>query len=319
MINFRFHLVSLIAIFLALGLGILVGSSFVDQVIVDRLEKDISSARNESNARKAENGRLERTNSDLQKSLEATAPYTVQQRLQDVPIVVIAEKGIDGSAVKRTKAMLQAAGAEVPAVMWLDETWRLDDQQQVRALAAAVGTAGNAAATRAAAMKALAARVAEPPGAIATATTVSSGATPDADVLASLRDAGFIGVTDGNANDLGSFPSSASRALVLTGTDSQLAGTDTLVQLVRALNDASVPTTVAEVYDAQQEDGARGDAVAPVRGDDALARTISTIDDIELVQGQVSAVLTLEQLAEGTVGHYGYGRGASAPFPRLGS
>jgi len=39
MINFRFHLVSLIAVFLALGLGILVGSTVVDQVIVDRLDR----------------------------------------------------------------------------------------------------------------------------------------------------------------------------------------------------------------------------------------------------------------------------------------
>ena len=49
MINFRFHLVSLIAVFLALGLGILVGSTVVDQVIVDRLDREIRSVSHESN------------------------------------------------------------------------------------------------------------------------------------------------------------------------------------------------------------------------------------------------------------------------------
>jgi len=52
MINFRFHLVSLIAVFLALGLGILVGPSVVDQVIVDRLQREISSIRHESSRRR---------------------------------------------------------------------------------------------------------------------------------------------------------------------------------------------------------------------------------------------------------------------------
>ena len=60
MINFRFHLVSLIAVFLALGLGILVGSTVVDQVIVDRLDHEISSVSHESNQLNSDNGKLKR-------------------------------------------------------------------------------------------------------------------------------------------------------------------------------------------------------------------------------------------------------------------
>ena len=58
MINFRFHLVSLIAVFLALGLGILVGSTVVDQVIVDRLDREIRTARRDTATVQAENRRL---------------------------------------------------------------------------------------------------------------------------------------------------------------------------------------------------------------------------------------------------------------------
>jgi hypothetical protein len=47
-----------------------------------------------------------------------------------------------------------------------------------------------------------------------------------------------------------------------------------------------------------------------------LADVVSTLDDVELVQGRVAAVLTLEQLENGAVGHYGYGRGADSPVPR---
>ena len=58
MINFRFHLVSLVAVFLALGLGILVGSTVVDQKIVDRLDSEINSVRKENSERKAANKQL---------------------------------------------------------------------------------------------------------------------------------------------------------------------------------------------------------------------------------------------------------------------
>ena len=67
MINFRFHLVSLIAVFLALGLGILVGSTVVDQVIVDRLDSEISSVSHESNQLKSENSQLQRPGVEAQR------------------------------------------------------------------------------------------------------------------------------------------------------------------------------------------------------------------------------------------------------------
>src|SRR5262245_3826013 len=154
MINFRFHLVSLIAVFLALGLGILVGSSVVDQVIVDRLQRDIANVRNESKERRAENQRLDSQINELEDAVAASAPYTVESRLAAVPVALVAERGVDSDVLKKTKEMLQQAGAEVPAVVWLDDAWRLDDQHQLDALGKAVGVNGNAAATRTAGLEA---------------------------------------------------------------------------------------------------------------------------------------------------------------------
>jgi hypothetical protein len=132
-----------------------------------------------------------------------------------------------------------------------------------------------------------------------------------------MEEAGFISFSDGDENALASFPATASRALIITGTNSDLTGSDTLEQFVRALVDAGVPTAVAEDYDGDVDNSARGEAVAPVRGDGTLSEVVSTLDDVELVQGRVSSVIVLEQLPEGTVGHYGYGRGASSPVPRM--
>jgi Copper transport outer membrane protein, MctB len=311
MINFRFHLVSLIAVFLALGLGILVGSSVVDQVIVDRLHREISGLRHESNQRRTDINTLKDQVSKLNDSLAATAPYAVQQRLEGVPVALVAERGVDANAVKQVNDMLRTAGAIVPSVVWLDDAWRLDDAKRLQDLQTLVGASGTAAATRAAALRKLAARLAEPTLAV----HKSSSST---DVLKQFEDAGFVTVSDANSRQVATLPTTATRALVVTGTDSDLGGTDSLVQLVRALVASKVPTVVGEVYDDHTSSNAttsRGDAVAPVRGDSVLKKSVSTLDDAELLQGQVSAALALEQIANGTVGQYGYGRGASAVLP----
>ena len=46
----------------------------------------------------------------------------------------------------------------------------------------------------------------------------------------------------------------------------------------------------------------------PIRDDD-LARTVSTVDDLDLSQGPTTVILAMSDLffAPPTVGHYGYG------------
>jgi hypothetical protein len=46
-----------------------------------------------------------------------------------------------------------------------------------------------------------------------------------------------------------------------------------------------------------------------------LSKSVSTIDDLELVQGRVAATLALEVISNGAIGHYGYGPDASSPLP----
>jgi Copper transport outer membrane protein, MctB len=309
MINFRFHLVSLIAVFLAMGLGILVGSTVVDQVIVDRLDREISSVSHESNDLKSENNALKNEVSQLNDFLRKSSAYAVERRLTGVPVAIVAEKGIDAAAVNQVLTSLRAAGAIVPGVLWLDAKWRLDSPKDLRSLQNAARVTGNVAAARLAALRALAVRLADPP----TGRTARRR-----DVVEPLRSAGFLDFNDGKRADLAAFPPSAARVLVLTGTDSELSATDTMVNLVQSLVDADAPTVVGEVYDAN--DGGptapkRGAALEPVRGDPPLAKLVTTLDDAELAQGALIAVISLDQIADGTVGHYGYGEGANETIP----
>jgi hypothetical protein len=311
MINFRFHLVSLIAVFLAMGLGILVGSTVVDQVIVDRLDREIRSVSHESNQLKSDNNQLKDDVSKLNDFMQKSSTYAVQHRLTGVPVAIIAEKGVDAGRVRAVLDAVRSAGADVPGVLWLQDKWRLDAPKDLRSLQSAARVSGNVAASRLAAMRELASRLSAPP-------PIKSR--PPRDVIEPLRSGGFLDFTDGKKSDLTAFPARVSRVLVLTGTDSHLSATDTTVDLVESLSRYTVPTVVGEVYDAGNDPGSvpkRGAALEPVRGDPLLAKQVTTFDDAELAQGPLTAVIALQQIRTGTVGQYGYGEGASETLPPI--
>jgi copper transport outer membrane protein MctB len=308
-INFRFHLVSLIAVFLAMGLGILVGSTVVDQVIVDRLDREIRDVSHESNQLKSENSRLGDQVSQLNDFLQKSSAYAVQNRLDGVPVAIVAEKGVDGSAVSSLLSTVKASGAVVPGVFWLTDKWRLDSPKDVQDLQKAVHVSGTVAAVRMGALRALATQFAVP----------ESDASGGPDAVDALRSAGFLDF-DGKKSALDTFPARRARVLYVTGTDSHLGATDTLLDTVQGALARQSSVVVGEVYDAKGGDPSapkRGAMVEPVRGDPALGDSVSTLDDVELAQGPLTAVLALQQLGQGVVGHYGYGSGAHEPIPAL--
>jgi hypothetical protein len=309
MINFRFHIVSLIAVFLALGLGILTGSAIVNRAIVDRLDREIDQVRQESDDLRATN---RDTNRELDRSNQYAADaaaYSVEGRLVEVPVVLVAERGVDGDDVNDTMQLVRAAGADAPVLVWLEERWKLETEEDVQALRTAVDLLGGASSLRARALDLLAQRLTEP------SETPVEG--PEGDVLARLVEAGFIAIDVEDGADLAAFPPRPGRAVVVTGTTSVFSGTDMTLETTSAFVDAEAPTVVGEVFVARDgpDAPAQGDAVAAVRADETLSTRASTVDDLELVAGRVATVIALQDLAVGIVGHYGYGDGATSVLP----
>jgi Copper transport outer membrane protein, MctB len=310
MVNFRFHLVSLIAVFLALGLGILTGSAVVNQATVKAIRREIGDVRREVNNLRSANSDLQNDVARSNSFMADAATYTVDGRLVDVPVVVLAERGVDDSAVNDAVALLRAAGAGVPGVIWLEDKWKVDNEQDLQALRDASDLLGGANSVRTRALESLALRLAGPPPA------PSPGEVTVPDLLQRLSDAGFISIA-GDQVDLTRFPPSPSRAVIISGTDSRFSGTTMTLDAARAATNAQMPTLVSEVFAERGGDkpAKRGDAVAPVRNDKSLGAVVSTVDDLDLVQGRVASVLALQDLGAGTAGHYGYGNGATSSLP----
>ena len=265
MINFRFHLVSLIAVFLALGLGILVGSTVIDQRIVNRLDSEIKQrAQGEhGSARRTSKQLAKRELSSSSSSSTRPAPFVGDGRLDGSSVAVVAERGVDerrgeadgaGAAARRGRRRARGAVARrlVAARHRRARPGRsqsaLDLQRRPRRRCA----------TRA--LDLLARRLAKAPAAIdhdddhvvdvavdADVDVERRGDDHDVvdarrqsvDVLDALEQAGFLERRPtASASAFDTFPAHAAHVLVITGDDSHFAGSDLTAAFARALVDA---------------------------------------------------------------------------------
>ena len=80
---------------------------------------------------------------DLANEAASTRAHRSRSRTgsTDVPVVVVAVRGVDEDAVNRTVDLARQAGAAVPGVVWLEDRWALDDDD-VQALAHASALVG---------------------------------------------------------------------------------------------------------------------------------------------------------------------------------
>lgn len=307
MINFRFHLVSLVAVFLALAVGIVMGSTVIDRAIVDGLRSRIDRVERNAEARRAENlelkGEVERLNAYADQAL----PHLVSDRLKQVPVVVVAIRGVDDETVRAAAETLAAGGAELAGVLWVEPAFVVSELDRQEDLGRAVGEPlKRGAPLYEAAVGLLARRLALGPA-------PGPGAE---DLLVALQDAEFVRFQPlGDDVDLTAYPSPGSRVVVIDGSEGKLAPALGALPLVRAIAGAGAPVVLGEVFRPVGDKTARGDVVRVVRDDRALAAQVATVDDLDVPSGRVAAVLAVAELGRGRAGHYGQGPGAGAQLP----
>src|SRR5882672_11505565 len=107
MINFRFHIASLIAVFLALALGVVMGSTVIDRAIVDGLRDRINDVEKKANDQRARNDRLQEQLDQANVYTAESASYAVRNQLPDQQVGIVAERGVDEAAVKAQAQLLR--------------------------------------------------------------------------------------------------------------------------------------------------------------------------------------------------------------------
>jgi Copper transport outer membrane protein, MctB len=303
MVTFRFYLVSLVAVFLALAMGVVVGSTLIDRAIVDRLDRSVESVSDRLDRQQDENAELRRELSELRDYADSTAPTVVDGTLDGGGVAVVAERGVDPDVVEAAVTTMQEADAAVPGILWLEPSWALPENSDRARLAEVLDVTDTG------------------PGRLrdrawGRLVTALQGGSVQGDPLQDLAEGGFVSYQDVGEveSGVGALLGVGEQVVLVAGSGSQL-GPETTLALSRGLVEAGVPSVVAEAWQERDEGPARGAVTGLVRDQDDLADAVSTVDDLDLVQGRVATSLALAELRTGVQGHYGYGSDADSPLP----
>ena len=327
MINLRYHVVSLVAVFLALGMGIVMGSTVIDRVTVDALNNNLNSVRNDINRTREENRKLADQVRDGQDFADQSLTHVLRDQLPGVQVLVIAVNGVDRKPVDTLRQSLVTAGASLQGTVWITSKMRLDNEGETRALAAALAGAVPTTTTTVPAAGAAA------PAAAAPTTTIDDAASSaetvrqqalarliaDPASLAAMVSAGFLGYDpppEGDASPgLGVVPAAGTRFVVVSGAGAEVGDDILAIPLAQALATSGGRAVAAEA--GQDTDGGRAVFVGLLRGDATANGKVSTVDNLESPMGQAATILALEELGELRVGHFGVGPGAQRLLPAL--
>ncbi len=132
MINLRYHIVSLTAVFLALGIGVLLGGTYLDKYTVDQLDQSITSAEQRIRETSAENDRLRGEIGDAEARnrslLDLGTTQLFHDQLTDVPVVIVASEGTDETARRNLVRALDNSGADFRGTLTVTGRLLEDDQ-----------------------------------------------------------------------------------------------------------------------------------------------------------------------------------------------
>jgi hypothetical protein len=114
-IDFRYHIVSLIAVFLALALGLFLGSTTLQSTVTNNLKHQANTVTNRNSVLQSANDTLNREYSGEQALTAAVEPYAVSDRLAGESVALVSAPGVDGKTRKSVESTLALAGATVTA------------------------------------------------------------------------------------------------------------------------------------------------------------------------------------------------------------
>lgn len=312
MIDFRYHLVSLIAVFLAVALGIVIGTTQLNGGVLDNLQSQVTTLEQSKRALEGQTQIL-RAQADGGVAFEqAAGPALVRGALNGRSVLlVVASDKVAPETVQALGALIGQAGGAVSGTIRLQAKYT--DPSAAPALQSYVTGSGlpagvtlPATADTAKLTAALLGQVLMIPARGGSATATSAGI---ASVVSGLSSLGVL-TADGPS------VAPANSAIVLTAgvvdapdADSRNAA---LVDLAAALDASGSGAVIAGDGTST---GAKG-LVGVVRADRGASAAISTVDDIDVPAGQICGVLALVQERQGISGRYGSAKGAQ-PLPPL--
>ena len=319
MIDFRYHLVSIVAVFLALAIGIVLGSTELQGPVYNLLNRTTNSLNsqltNVSNARAQLQQELTADNALIQ----ANETELLTGKLTGQRVAIITEPGAQSSVVSGMMAAVKLAGGTVTDEIDLQPRFFDTSNTTADALISTNSAVAQSAqiqldsteTPQAGAATVLASEILTKASASGATEQPSNTTTTASDAQTALRSyaaQNFLTTTSESATQ-------ATLAVIVTPQTVPAGGTgDPLAQdlgpFAQALNKVyNTPTAVV----GSAAGSVSGSPIAVLRGT-GVAGQVSTIDDADTLRGQIVAVQALYiELNGGTASSYGIDSGAADP------
>ena len=308
MISFRYHVFTIVAIFLAVALGIAVGNAYVQPALVNQLRNRTDYLLSSNAEYRAAVHARESEITDLEASGDVLAVLD-PGRMADRPVVVVTQDGTDPDVLGETLLALNEAQADAVAVLSVTDRILPSDGHTDPDLASIVGLPPSAPAEDVAAKAAdmLAERL------VAGPRRAAEGA--GTDVLDELLRGQYLrfGQSHVQENDLANVGGRGETIVVVSGSPDGLELTpesfavpfvDSLVHRGASVGAGEAASSVDAFVDL-------------LRGEGGLdGSTLVTVDDLGYPVGGAALVLGLERASVvGQGGDYGVHGNAEAPIP----
>lgn len=300
MISLRQHAISLVAVFLALALGLFLGSGFVG----DRVNSMTGTSRDRIGDLEEERDRLNEAVNAANSFDAAIAPRLIANTLNERRVLVLSAPNADDADLGAVQDLIAGSGGTVAGQIGLTDELVADRNSERLAtiidqtipsgsplrveLTDSGGRSGDL----------LGALTMQRPGGVAASDAERRTG------LTALRDGGFITYPD---NAVGT----ADLAVIVSGDalgeDSGAQG-QTVARLAAALSARGAGGALL----GRSGSATGGSPIAVVRSDPGLGNILSTVDNIDQQTGRITSILALAAEAEDNSGAYGTGPGAQA-------
>lgn len=310
MISFRYHIVSIVSVFLALAVGVALGGGPLKGEVDNSLVEQVEADRQEKSDLRAEIASLRTGDRFTDDFATQVAPGLVGGTLGGHAVTLVALPGADEATVTSVTELVGQAGGSVAGTVRLSGglldvgNRQLVDELSTQLLDGVPDVSvGDDASTyeRVGALLARAVATDEKGGAAVddAANSIISGLST-ADLMSPAADlerrGNLVMFIAGEGADNRADRESASAVMS---------------SLARAVDSATDGVVVAGPPRSARLDG----VVQGVRDDVVAAESVSTVDTASRVAGHVVAVLALAEQAEGRAGQYGSVNAADGPLP----
>ncbi|MER7452564.1 copper transporter [Nocardia beijingensis] len=306
MISMRQHAISIVAIFLALAIGVVLGSQTLAADLLSGLRADKADLRQQVDTLTERNRQLDEQTAAADRFIAGSSGRILGGTLADRGVVVFTTPDADPADVEAVSRALAAAGAAVTGRIALTEAFAdATEGDRMRTALTNVIPAGAQLRTGAVDQGSMAGDLLglvlllDPASGQTRSTPEELGL-----VLETLRGGGFLAYGDTPVRP-------AQLAVVITGDAIAAAGGGAGPNIARfagALRGRGAGVVLAGRAGAADGQG----PIAVVRADAALAAQVSTVDNVERELGRVTTVLALGEQLNGGAGRYGTGAKAAS-------